>query len=88
MLAIRSVYLVAACVHAQLLFFGGSCSYCYDHQTATYNARFTSADCSQTCTVTPFFSPDNSIETYVNLIKAAKESIDIYTPGKWRNNHM
>lgn len=54
---------------------------CYDHQTKTYDARFKPTYCIKTCTVTPFFSPDTSISTYVNLIEAAKENIDIYTPG-------
>ena len=54
---------------------------CYDHQTETYEARFAPAGCTKTCTVTPFFSPDTSILTYVTLIEDAKESIDIYTPG-------
>lgn len=56
---------------------------CYDHQTETYHARITPAGCSKTCTVTPFFSPDTSILTYVTLIEAAEESIDIYTPGQF-----
>ena len=79
MLTIYSVYLALGCVQ---LLFNGVYSYCYDHQTAAYDARFTSADCAKTCTVTPFFSPDNSIETYINLIESARESIDIYTPGE------
>ena len=55
---------------------------CYDHQTETYDARFKPTYCIKTCTVTPFFSPDTSISTYVSLIESAQESIDIYTPGK------
>lgn len=55
---------------------------CYDHQTKTYDARFKPTYCINTCTVTPFFSPDTSIDTYVKLIEDANESIDIYTPGK------
>ena len=55
---------------------------CYDHQTVTYDARFKPTYCIKTCTVTPFFSPDTSVDTYVKLIESAKETIDIYTPGK------
>lgn len=55
---------------------------CYDHQTETYEARFKPTYCIETCTVTPFFSPDTSIDTYVKLIEAANESIDIYAPGE------
>ncbi len=55
---------------------------CYDHQTETYDARFNPTQCTSTCTVTPFFSPDTSLDTYTSLIESATESIDIYTPGK------
>ena len=59
---------------------------CYDHQTNTYDARFQPTDCTSTCTVTPFFSPDTSVTTYVNLIESATESIDIFAPGKPKLN--
>jgi len=55
---------------------------CYDHQIDDYVAKFEVAQCNEQCTVTPFFSPDHSIDTYVDLIQSAKESIDLYTPGK------
>ena len=71
-----------AVVYMQLALSGVYGSYCYDHQTETYDARFQPAVCTGTCTVTPFFSPDTSINTYVKLIKTAKESIDIYTPSE------
>ena len=54
---------------------------CYDHQTETYDARFSPTSCIKTCTVTPFFSPDTAILTYVSLIEDAEDTIDIYTPG-------
>ena len=55
---------------------------CYDHQTKTYDAQFKPTYCRDTCTVTPFFSPDHSLDTYIDLIESATESIDIATPGK------
>ena len=57
---------------------------CYDHQTVDYKAQFDPTECNQQCTVTTFFSPDHSLDTYLDLIETAKESIDIYTPGKLR----
>ena len=55
---------------------------CYDHQTQTYDARFKPAsNCEDMCTVTPYFSPDHSLDTYISLIESATETIDIYTPG-------
>lgn len=57
--------------------------YCYDHQTETYDARFKPTYCTKSCTVTPFFSPDTSIDVYLSLIEAAKESIDVYTPSTY-----
>ena len=56
---------------------------CYNHQTQTYDARFKPAsNCEDMCTVTPYFSPDHSLDTYVSLIESATETIDIYTPGE------
>ena len=57
---------------------------CYDHQVTTYNSQFDSTQCG-VCEVTPFFSPDTSLDVYIELIKSAQESIDIYTPsfGSW-----
>ena len=55
----------------------------YNHQTQTYDARFKpDSNCEDMCTVTPYFSPDHSLDTYVNLIESATETIDIYTPGE------
>ena len=54
---------------------------CYDNQEATYKAQFDPTDCNAECTVTPFFSPDHSVTAYVEVIKAAEESIDLLEPG-------
>lgn len=60
----------------------GHCSAtCYDHQSTDYKMQFKPTQCNQQCTVTPFFSPDHSLDTYLDLIQSATESIDIYTPG-------
>jgi hypothetical protein len=56
---------------------------CYDHQTKDYNTQFNPAECNAACTVTPFFSPDHSLDTYLDLIQSATETIDIYTPGEF-----
>ena len=59
-------------------------SRCYDHQTDTYHANdmFSLKTCSQSCTVTPFFSPDNALEAHMKLIDEAQESITIANPSK------
>ena len=75
---------LALAVLCTLLHSAAASDNCYDHQTETYEARFKPTYCTKTCTVTPFFSPDTSIDTYVKLIEDAKESIDIYAPGKLR----
>lgn len=61
---------------------GYSTPECFDHQSKDYNSQFQPASCNQKCTVTPFFSPDHSLDTYLDLIQSATESIDIYTPGE------
>ena len=58
---------------------------CYDHQTTDYSSRFEPAECGQTCTVTPFFSPDHSLDVYLDVINSATESLDIFTPGTKQN---
>ena len=40
------------------------------------------SNCEDMCTVTPYFSPDHSLDTYISLIESATETIDIYTPGQ------
>lgn len=55
---------------------------CYDHQKEDYMSQFSPAACNQKCTVTPYFSPDHSLDTYLELIQAATKTIDIYTPGE------
>ncbi len=54
---------------------------CYDHQNTDYKAQFYPTECKQKCSVTPFFSPDHSVDVYLDLIQTATETIDIYTPG-------
>ena len=53
----------------------------YDHQTSTYGSKYKGTYCRTECTVTPYFSPDHSIKTYISLIEAAETSIDLMTPG-------
>lgn len=55
---------------------------CYDHQLANYESQFEPAQCNQQCKVTPYFSPDHSLDTYLDLIQSATDSVDLYTPGK------
>lgn len=54
---------------------------CYDHQTTDYDSQFQPVECGQKCSVTPFFSPDHSLDVYLDLINSAEQSIDIFTPG-------
>ena len=53
----------------------------YDRQYDTYHSRHVEGRCKEGITITPYFSPDHSIDTYVSLINSANESIDIFTPG-------
>lgn len=55
----------------------------YDQQTDTYYSHHVGGRCKEGTTVTPYFSPDHSIDTYVSLIESATESIDIFTPGMY-----
>lgn len=55
---------------------------CYDHQSIDYKPQFSPSECNKKCIVTPYFSPDHSLDTYLELIQSATESIDIYTPGE------
>ena len=65
-----------------------SAAICYDHQTTDYSSRFEPAECGQTCTVTPFFSPDHSLDMYLDVINSASESLDIFTPGTKQRNSV
>lgn len=68
--------------------FGSTQRPSYDHQVKTYEARFKPLRTSNAnVSLMPFFSPDHSIETLVNAILEAKESIDISTPGfsSWKS---
>jgi hypothetical protein len=47
-----------------------------------YEALFQPKFCSQKCNVIPFFSPDNSLEAYMQVISEAKENIMIANPSK------
>lgn len=54
----------------------------FDHQQKTYTASFEPVSAQNLdMSLTPFFSPDHSIDTLVDLINGAKTSIDIETPG-------
>ena len=53
---------------------------CYDHQTTDYGSRFEPTECGEICTVIPFFSPDHSLDVYLDVINSVTESIDIFTP--------
>ena len=55
----------------------------YDHQNKTYTATHKPSYCRSACSVSPFFSPDHSIDTYVKLIEEAEKSIDLFTPGEY-----
>ena len=74
------VWLVALVITGAAIQAGAS-DPCYDHQKLNYSAQFEPTACAATCTVTPFFSPDTSVEAYVALIESATASIDIFTPG-------
>ena len=57
---------------------------CYYHQVKdyTYHEEFKPAkSCDQFCTVTPFVSPDNSIDAHMSMIRDATKTIVIANPG-------
>jgi len=53
----------------------------YDHQTKTYTANISPQSSTGLMTLTPFFSPDNSIDVETQLILNAQDSVDIGAPG-------
>ncbi|EGD74284.1 hypothetical protein PTSG_06293 [Salpingoeca rosetta] len=54
----------------------------YDHQTKTYHAQFKPLELSSAdLTITPFFSPDHSVDTIVDFISKASKTLDIITPS-------
>ncbi|KAJ3445789.1 cardiolipin hydrolase [Anaeramoeba flamelloides] len=54
----------------------------YDHQKMTYVANHEPVTMdSADLTITPFFSPDNSIQTLTSLVESAEKRIDIGIPG-------
>ena len=55
----------------------------YDHQTQTYQAthRPVTVAAPSNLTVMPYFSPETSSSTMVDLIDSATESLHIGTPG-------
>ena len=60
---------------------------CYDHQKDTYATKFKPAGCDSECIVTPFFSPDHSVDAYVQTINDAQSSIDLLEPGERESMH-
>ena len=79
--AMYTVVAVFLCL-ATIVFAAPQSDPAFDHQTRTYSSSHKPSYCSNACSVTPFFSPDHSIDTYVKLIQEAEYSIDLYTPGK------
>jgi phosphatidylserine/phosphatidylglycerophosphate/cardiolipin synthase-like enzyme len=54
----------------------------FDHQQKTYTSSFKPLSLHDAeLTLVPFFSPDHSIDTLVDLINGAQVSLDIQTPG-------
>lgn len=56
-------------------------SYSHDPQKEDYHVKFNPSACSDSCTVTPFFSPEHSMDVYLALINEANEAIDIFQPS-------
>jgi len=54
-----------------------------DNQTVTYTANHghSTVPSGTTLTMTSFFSPDNSIDVFTQLVQGATKTIDISTPG-------
>jgi hypothetical protein len=53
----------------------------YDHQTATYVAKTQPVEVNEQMSVTPFFSPDHSIDTETALVQSATSIIKLGIPG-------
>lgn len=53
----------------------------YDHQTVTYDATIQPVETQASLTVTPFFSPDHSIDTETTLVQGAQSIIKFGIPG-------
>eukprot|EP00698_Gefionella_okellyi_P012872 TRINITY_DN34_c0_g1_i1.p1 TRINITY_DN34_c0_g1~~TRINITY_DN34_c0_g1_i1.p1 ORF type:complete len:452 (-),score=78.97 TRINITY_DN34_c0_g1_i1:26-1342(-) len=53
----------------------------YDHQTKTYTSQFQPISLAGNMQIMPFFSPDHSLDTQIDLINSATSTIDIYQPG-------
>eukprot|EP00043_Microstomoeca_roanoka_P008092 m.78070 g.78070 ORF g.78070 m.78070 type:complete len:498 (-) comp14098_c0_seq3:70-1563(-) len=54
----------------------------YDHQTTTYTSKYKPLElASANLTITPFFSPDHSVDTIIAFIDAAVKTLDIMTPS-------
>ena len=69
-------------VHVLLLLGLSSIDPSYDGQKVTYNASLKPVEvAAATLTLTPFFSPEHSTTTLVELIASATSTLDIQTPG-------
>jgi phosphatidylserine/phosphatidylglycerophosphate/cardiolipin synthase-like enzyme len=53
----------------------------YDHQNVTYDATTAPVQAVASLTVTPFFSPDHSVDTQTALVQSAQNIIRIGIPG-------
>jgi len=53
----------------------------YDHQNITYQATIAPVKTTASLTVTPFFSPDHSVDTETALVQSAQSIIRIGIPG-------
>jgi phosphatidylserine/phosphatidylglycerophosphate/cardiolipin synthase-like enzyme len=77
-----SVSLLALCVVFILLHLTCAQKSSYDHQTTVYSVRFKPVTVeSKQIEITPYFSPEHSTDTLVELIESATSSIDIASPG-------
>lgn len=78
MVAVLAVTLLLSLLLIQV---GLGAAKCFNPQTEDYYEQFRGETCSQLCSVMPFFSPDNSLEAYMQMIEEAKNSITIATPS-------
>eukprot|EP00941_MAST-03F_sp_MAST-3F-sp1_P004969 g4969.t1 len=53
----------------------------FDHQTKTYKSHFKPVEVTGELDLTPFFSPDHSLDFETSLIGSAKKTLDVGTPG-------
>lgn len=83
MIVVAALAYHVAAIRASLRGNLGEADPSYDHQTTTYTTKFEPVYVDNSVSVTPFFSPDHSIDTITDFIASVSVggTVDIGTPG-------